>query len=141
MKKYAPLCEYLTQQASPVVRMSFDQIERVIGEKLPPSALRHRAWWSNNPMNNVMTNAWIEAGFQSEEVDMKARRLVFRRVHSKPFLTDQVSPGAGTGRHPLIGWMKGTLTLADGVDLTQPADPEWGEVAYGSRDWDQEDRT
>lgn len=38
--------------------------------------------------------------------------------------------------HPLIGWMKGTFTIAPGVDLTQPAMPEWGEVAYGDKTWD-----
>jgi hypothetical protein len=135
MSKYAPLTQYLGNQPTPVVRMSFEQIERVIGEKLPPSALRHRAWWSNNDTNNVMTRAWLEAGFQSERVDMKARRLVFRRVRAKASLTGQAPAEANTGRHPLIGWMKGTLTVADGVDLTQPADPEWGDVAYGSGHW------
>ena len=138
MSKYSPLSEYLGQQRNPVVRMSFDEIERVIGEKLPPSALRYRAWWSNNDTNNVMTKAWLEAGFQSEEVDMKARRLAFRRVHAKPSPTGPTPSEANAGRHPLIGWMKGTLTIADGVDLTQPADPEWGEVSYGSRDWNDQ---
>ena len=31
------------------------------------------------------------------------------------------------------GKTSGTLTIAEGVDLTQPADPEWDETAYG--DW------
>lgn len=30
--------------------------------------------------------------------------------------------------HPMFGCMKGTLTIAEGVDLTEPADPEWGRV-------------
>src|SRR5262245_21645058 len=115
--------------------MSFDEIERVIGAKLPPSAAHHRAWWSNNPQNNVMTKAWKDAGFESEDVDMDGRQVVFRRVRS------ETSRGAGApsddvatkGRHPLIGWMKGTVTIAEGIDLTQPADPEWGEAAYGDR--------
>jgi hypothetical protein len=118
--------------------MSFEQIERIIGEKLPLSATRHRAWWSNNANNSVMTRAWLEAGFQSEQVDMKGRRLVFRRVdpeRSNRGGTASIE-SASSGRHPLIGWMKGTLTIAEGVDLTQPADPEWGEVAYGNRRWD-----
>jgi hypothetical protein len=117
--------------------MSFDEIERVIGAKLPRSATQHRAWWSNNPENNVMTKAWKDAGFESEDVDMKGLRVTFRRVGS------EASRGIGApsvevtteNRHPLIGWMKGTLTIAAGVDLTQPADPEWGEAAYGDRTW------
>jgi hypothetical protein len=28
--------------------------------------------------------------------------------------------------HPLVGSMKGTVQVAPGVDLTDPADPEWG---------------
>jgi hypothetical protein len=36
----------------------------------------------------------------------------------------------------LIGALKGTVWIAPGTDLTQPADPEWGEVAYGDRIWD-----
>lgn len=36
-------------------------------------------------------------------------------------------------RHPLIGWLRGTVTVAEGVDLTEPADPEWGEAAHGDR--------
>jgi hypothetical protein len=133
--KYEPLTEFLRRQSRALVRMSFDEIERVIGAKLPPSATRHRAWWSNNAENNVMTKAWKDAGFESEAVDMKGRRVAFRRVGS------EVSRDAGApsvevttrDRHPLIGWMKGALTISEGVDLTQPADPEWGEAAHDDR--------
>jgi hypothetical protein len=119
--------------------MTFEQIERVIGVKLPRSAHRYRAWWSNNPDNSVMTKAWLDAGFRSEHVDMEERKLVFRRVeHGRP-------PAAGApcaevqraGRHPLFGCMRGTFTIAPGVDLTQPADPEWGNVAYGDASWNE----
>jgi hypothetical protein len=115
--------------------MSFDDIARVIGAELPPSATHHRAWWSNNAQNNVMTKAWKDAGFESEDVDMRGRRVTFRRVRSEAS-RDSGAPSVAvtTGdRHSLIGWMKGTLTIAEGVDLTQPADPEWGEAAYGDR--------
>lgn len=135
--KYEPLTEFLRHQSRAVVRMSFDEIERVIRAKLPPSATHHRAWWSNNAQNNVMTKAWKDAGFESEDVHMKGRRVVFRRVRSEaPRDTRAPSVDVTTGdHHPLIGWMKGTLTIAEGADLTQPADPEWGEAAYGDRTW------
>jgi len=134
-RKYEPLTEFLRRQSRAVVRMSFDEIERVIGAKLPPSAMHHRAWWSNNAENNVMTKAWKDAGFESEDVDMTGRQVTFRRVHSER-LHGAGAPNVDVpteDRHPLIGWMKGTLTIADGVDLTQPADAEWGEAAYGER--------
>lgn len=139
--KYEPLTEFLRRQAGAVVRMSFGEIERVIGAKLPPSAMHHRAWWSNNAQNNVMTRAWKDAGFESEDVDMNARRVAFRRVRPEPSRDAGTSSVGVTneGRHPLIGWMKGTVTVAEGVDLTQPADPDWGEAAYG--DQTRADRT
>jgi hypothetical protein len=105
------------------VKISFDQIERIIGDKLPASAHEHRAWWSNNPNNSVMTKAWIEAGFRSEQVDMEGRNLVFRRVRGQGSPTME---SKSNGPHPLIGWMKGTVRVAPGVDLAEPADPEWG---------------
>ena len=134
-RKYEPLTEFLRRQARDVVRMSFAEIERAIGVDLPPSATEHRAWWSNNAQNNVMTKAWKDAGFESEDVDMNARRVTFRRVRPEP-PRDAGAPSkaaATNDRHPLIGWMKGTLTIAPGVDLTQPADPEWGEAAFADR--------
>jgi hypothetical protein len=124
MGKYEPLTEFLRNQRAGEVRMSFEQIERVIGDKLPPVAQRHRAWWSNSPSNNVMTKAWLEAGFRSEQVDMSARKLVFRREQAERSISSQtITPG----RHPLFGWMKGTVRIAPGVDLAQPADPDWAQ--------------
>jgi hypothetical protein len=30
-------------------------------------------------------------------------------------------------RHPLFGSLKGMIQVAPGVDLTEPADPEWAD--------------
>ncbi|MFC0243335.1 DUF7662 domain-containing protein [Rhodopseudomonas telluris] len=125
MGKYEPLTEFLKQQTGSEVRMSFAQIERVIGSKLPPVAQRHRAWWSNSPTNNVMTKAWLDAGFRSEQVDIDSGELVFRRDEQDK--ARPAAPSAKTGRHPLFGWMKGTVTIPPGVDLTEPADPDWAD--------------
>jgi len=31
-------------------------------------------------------------------------------------------------RHPLFGALKGITFIPPGVDLTEPADPDWGKV-------------
>lgn len=120
MSKYAALGEYLKHQHREVVPMKFSDIEKVTGIKLPASA-RYRAWWSNNPLNSVMTKVWLEAGFVSEQVDMPARKLVFRRVSES-----KASSGKGDEKpfHPLYGYMKGLVRIMPGTDLTAPADPE-----------------
>ena len=136
--KYEPLAIFLKKQGTKEIRMTFEQIERLIGSKLPASASEHRAWWSNNPSNSVITKAWLDAGYRTEDVDMTGRKLVFRKdlrtdqaAGSNPFNAD-----ANASRDPLFGWLKGTVTIAPGVDLTEPADPDWGELAWGDRQKD-----
>lgn len=125
--KYQPLTAFLRRQSTDVKAMSFEDVERVIGQKLPDSARRHRAWWSNNPQNSVMTQAWLDAGFESEQVDMTRRRVVFRRIR-RPSLDARQLAGSRPTDHPLVGWMKGAVTIAPGADLTAPADPDWADL-------------
>lgn len=138
MTKYAPLTHFLHRQTRDEVRMTFADIEKVIGDKLPSSAAHHRAWWSNNPSNSVMTKAWLSAGFKSEQVDLEGRKLIFRRIVPKQSLPVSIDhepavedKDMSRKPHPLIGWMKGTVRIAPGTDLTAPADPEWGKRAWG----------
>jgi hypothetical protein len=138
MSKYEPLERYLRAQHADEVPMTFAEIERILGAKLPSSKF-NRAWWSNNPNNNVMTLAWRNAGYLTEKVDIKNDRVVFRRIGAQ-----QVGPlsaedqklrskrwygddGVKKTRHPLFGWMKGSVSISVGVDLTEPADPEWAD--------------
>jgi hypothetical protein len=120
MSKYAPLADYLKKQNRDLVPMTFAEIEKITGAKLPPSATRHRPWWSNNPDNSVMTKVWLDAGFESEQVDMAARKLVFKRVRA----TKPAAPSDDEPFHPLYGYMKGLIRIMPGVDITQPADPD-----------------
>jgi len=136
--KYEALEDFLKHQNNDAIPIKFEEIERIIGAKLPASAFKHRPWWSNNPSNSVITNAWLNAGFKTEKVDMKAHELVFRRIggpkseHGAP---EPSSEGhrpktplsyALELRHPLWGVLKGTIRVTRGTDLTEPADPEWG---------------
>lgn len=123
--KYAPLGAHLRAQRARKVAMSFADIERVIGDRLPTSARRHRPWWSNNPLNSVVTKTWLEAGFKAEAVDLDRETLVFRRLASREERGDEEMT---TSRHPLFGCMKGLIHVAPGTDLTEPADPEWADL-------------
>jgi hypothetical protein len=128
MSKYAGLGTYLRGQTGFEVAMTFSEIEAVTGTSLPPKAQHSRAWWSNNPSNNVMTKVWRDAGFESAQVDMKGRKLVFRRVRSNG-MADEAreykheelgeTPKASR-RSPLFGCMKGTFWIDPDWDLTKP---------------------
>ena len=127
MGKYERLGEFLKSQRTKEVPMSFAEIERVIGSKLPPNSPQYPAWWSNNPSNNVMTKVWLAAGFRTEQVDTKMRRVVFRRIEQG--ITDTSAAQAKRGdRHPIFGALKGSVYIPEGVDITVPADPEWGKI-------------
>lgn len=126
MAKYSALGDYLKRQHRETVPLTFSEIERITGAKLPPSARKHRPWWSNNPHNSVMTKVWLEAGFASEQVDMQSRKLIFRRIH-KPKGSEGQEPGGEKPFHPLYGAMAGLVRIMPGTDLTQPADPDWAD--------------
>ena len=113
MSKYAPLGDFLRKQKAALIPMTFAEIERVVGTKLPKSQ-QYPAWWSNNPWNNVMTQVWLDAGFETEQVDVEGRKLVFRRVTPTGFEESSVPSDIAKSEqpHPLIGWMKGTITIA-----------------------------
>ena len=141
MSKYEPLQHFLAGSKASVLPMSFDEIERILGFPLPPSQA-HRAWWSNNPSNNVMTKAWLAAGYETEQVDVAGRTLVFRRVREVPDVAPTPSGDEKPSRrHPLFGWMKGTFTIAPGTDLTAPADPDWGDMAWGTDAQGEKDKS
>lgn len=134
MSKYDPLTSFLVAKAGREIRLSFAEIEQIIGQKLPEKSKTHRPWWSNNPNNNVMTKAWLAAGYKTAQVDIAAEMLTFvADEQSKGF--DEMKQANLTGawdnagkRHPLFGSMKGTTIIMPGVDLTQPADPDWARV-------------
>ena len=133
MSKYDPLTQHLTARNQLRIAMGFGELEHLLGFDLPASARKHRAWWSNNPSNSVMTKAWLRAGYHSEQVDLAAEKLVFARLNAvEQGLVATSANGHGTAlqpgkkpRHPLIGCMAGTFTLMPGIDLTEPTAPDW----------------
>jgi|WetSurMetagenome_2_1015567.scaffolds.fasta_scaffold66442_3 hypothetical protein len=132
MSKYDPLTSFLAGDGSDEISMSFAQIERVLGFPLPPASRAHRAWWSNNASNSVMTKAWLAAGYVSEQVDMAGERLTFRKataVGPKPGVTESAAPPYLATSGGLIDRLQaalgGTVRVAEGVDLTVPTGEVW----------------
>ena len=91
MLTYEKLQIYLQQQRTTNIPLRFQEIETIIGRSLPPSAYKHRPWWSNNTRNSAMTRMWVKAGWKSEQVDMEGQKLVFRRADTPPLPKPSVS--------------------------------------------------
>ncbi|MGZ8363799.1 MAG: DUF7662 domain-containing protein [Caulobacteraceae bacterium] len=123
MGKYDPLTHFLEANHTSELPMTFEEIERVVGHSLPPSK-QYPAWWSNNPSNNVMTKAWLAAGYQTERVDIGGERLVFRRVRQPHMKAAPAVAGEGLLAR-IRARLGGTVTIAPGVDLTAPTGEIW----------------
>jgi hypothetical protein len=61
-------------------------------------------------------------------VQVKGMADVSRPYAVAPGVQTDISPRC---RHPIYGALKGYIRLVAGTDLTQPADPEWGQRIWG----------
>ena len=79
--KYEPLFQHLVALDAPTWRVTFVDIEHILGFRLPKSARTHRPWWANQVDNKrSQARAWQAAGWRTRRVDLKAETLVFERV-------------------------------------------------------------
>lgn len=60
------------------IRLNFTEIEEVLGFALPKSARMYPAWWGNQE-NSSQSNAWQEAGWRTEQVDVSSNKVTFRK--------------------------------------------------------------
>jgi len=75
--RYAPLARYLRAQPRRELTLSFRDLERILGWELPPSARRHRAWWSNSSAGHSHARGWLDAGCRVSRVDLDRALVTF----------------------------------------------------------------
>jgi HNH endonuclease len=82
--KYVPLVEHLASAGADKVRLTFAEIERILGFRLPSSARKYWAWWSNSRTEDTHTWAhlWLDAGWEREELNLTNEWVTFRRVQT-----------------------------------------------------------
>lgn len=98
--KYAPLFDFLREQTDRLVTIKFEEIEKIIGNKLPASAYKHKAWWGNTRSGTyVQSAAWLEANFRVEDVFF-GEVVVFQKT-STELLTKKRYKNARRKRDPL----------------------------------------
>ena len=81
MKKYEPLGKFLADLNHWEIQISltFDQVETIIGAKLPNSAFHFRPWWANQQASSQATH-WHEAGFKVKTVNLEQKFVTFCRL-------------------------------------------------------------
>lgn len=78
MAKYDPLFDHLSRRREPVLRMSFADIERIIGDSLPASSRRYPAWWANeHDGTHVHARSWLDAGYETRRLNLNSATVEF----------------------------------------------------------------
>ena len=63
MTKYEPLTHYLEQQSGSVT-MTYSEIEKILGQQLPPSASEYQEWWGNDDETHPQSMSWKKANYR-----------------------------------------------------------------------------
>ena len=75
---YQPLYLYLASKKERQLRLRFQELEKIIGAPLRPSARKHKAWWANT-LSHVQATAWLEADYKTREVDLENETVLFQK--------------------------------------------------------------
>ena len=67
MSKYTPLWEYIIQNGAPSLKLTFDEIQQIIGFPLDHSFLRFK-------------KELLEYGYQVEKISMKNQTVLFSKT-------------------------------------------------------------
>jgi hypothetical protein len=66
------------------VKLAFARIDGLIGSNLPMAAYRDVAWWSN-ASSSAHAKAWLDLGWEVQEVNLKEGYVVFKKVRNVAF--------------------------------------------------------
>jgi len=66
------------------VKLTFARIDGLIGSNLPITAYRDNVWWSNTS-SSAHSKAWLDAGWEVQEVNLKEGYVTFKKVQNVPF--------------------------------------------------------
>lgn len=75
-QSFIGLTAYLEKCGKDEIKLSFSDVERILGFQLPDSAYLHQSYWSNSESHPI-ASGWLNAGYLSQHVDMKGQTVEF----------------------------------------------------------------
>lgn len=78
--KYGPLYDYLADHELDRVRLSFAELEVVLGAPVPDSARNWRQWWTNSEESHPHARSWLRAGYEVASLSLPDELVVFERL-------------------------------------------------------------
>jgi hypothetical protein len=95
MGKYDALGTHLRKQRKDRVSLSFDEIETILGFRLPNSARSYRAWWAEDPRHVQAFDGWMSTGWAVGSVDFSDETVEFVRSEGVEAPPQFVAPRTG----------------------------------------------
>lgn len=77
--KYYALKEFFSKCNEDEVALTFTQIEKIIGFKLPTSARKYISWWSTQGGQYTISIAWTSEHYFRKKIDFKGEKIYFQR--------------------------------------------------------------
>lgn len=104
LSKYCPLGKHFESLTGNSITLTFQQIEDILGFKLPPYAYTASAWRNANIKKRPQAQQWLGAGWKREELDLDRKQVSFCRVE---------------GQAPKILWVQTELDELEQADEKQ----------------------
>ena len=76
MIEYQKFGSYLEKLNGKPVYITFEEIEKILGEKLPDSAYQYDAWWSNSDSHPLMKIV-LSKNWKSKNLDLNLKQIEF----------------------------------------------------------------
>ena len=85
--KYIALTNYLKDTNREIIKLSFKEIEQIIGEKLSKSAYNYHEFWSNTTSHSIAFG-WFNAGYKKKFVDISNEYVIFEKDSNDKFINE-----------------------------------------------------
>lgn len=77
--KFIALTNYLKASGKQTIRLSFGEIETILGFTLSPCKRKHRASWTNCTAESFCCS-WLNANYRVKEVNLLSEIVVFEKA-------------------------------------------------------------
>lgn len=122
---YKTFTDYLRRQTATSIALTFDQIQRIIGMELPPTAFRWEAYWSNST-SHPLAAAWLEAGWRRPRggLSLTGRQVTLERVAPLSTRSVEADGDCRQATDPAASALQPVTDLSD----------DWHDLASGALD-------
>ena len=77
-KKYMPLSEYLLHTGKMELKLTFSEIEEILGFPLDASAFLYREFWANCSAS-TKAYSWMDAGYEITDLNLAEKVITFKQ--------------------------------------------------------------